>query len=88
MKRRYLINIPPKVWTVVSFWAHVFAGGCITEFYLHHSTSWKAIIGAGGAALLPVFYRYFNPGDNFPMPNPALQAADAAVKGDNVVPQV
>ena len=86
MKRRYLINVPPKVWTVLSFWAHVFVGGILTQYYLYHTTSLKTLLGAGGAALLPVFFRYFNPADNFPAPNPALTAADNAVKGSTTTP--
>jgi len=80
--KKYLINIPPKVWTVLGFWFHVAAGGVLTEYIVHHTTSIKALGGAALAALAPVFYRYFNPGDNFPQPNKALAAADAAVKED------
>jgi hypothetical protein len=78
---RYLVNIPPKVWTVLGFWFHVAAGGVLTEFIVHHTTSVKALGGAALAALAPVLYRYFNPADTFPAPAPSLAAADAAVKG-------
>jgi len=77
---KYLMNVPPKVWTVLGFYAHVAAGGVLTEYIVHHTTSLKALGGAALAALAPVLYRYFNPGDNFPMPNVGLVAADAAVK--------
>ena len=77
---RYLVNVPPKVWTVVGFWSHVAAGGVLTEYIVHHTTSIKALGGAALAALAPVLYRYVNPGDTFPMPSKALVAADTAVK--------
>jgi hypothetical protein len=69
------------VWTVVGFWSHVAAGGVLTEYIVHHTTSVKALGGAALAALAPVLYRYFNPGDNFPAASTTLIAADAAVKG-------
>jgi hypothetical protein len=78
---RYLVNVPPKVWTVVGFWSHVAAGGVLTEYIVHHTTSVKALGGAALAALAPVLYRYFNPGDNFPAASTTLIAADAAVQG-------
>jgi len=78
---RYLVNVPPKVWTVVGFWSHVAAGGVLTEYIVHHTTSVKALGGAALAALAPVLYRYFNPGDNFPAASSTLIAADAAVQG-------
>jgi hypothetical protein len=78
---RYLVNVPPKVWTVVGFWSHVAAGGVLTEYIVHHTTSVKALGGAALAALAPVLYRYFNPGDNFPAASSTLIAADAVVKG-------
>ena len=71
------------MWTVLSFWFHVFIGGVMTEYVLHHNTNWKSLASAGGAALLPVVYRYFNPSDTFPAPNPGLVAADATVKTAN-----
>jgi hypothetical protein len=78
---RYLVNVPTKVWTVIGFWSHVAAGGVLTEYIVHHTTSIKALGGAALAALAPVLYRYFNPGDNFPAASSTLIAADAAVKG-------
>jgi hypothetical protein len=80
---RYLVNVPPKVWTVFGFWTHVAAGGVLTEYIVHHTTSIKALGGAALAALAPVLYRYFNPGDNFPAPSTTLVAADAAVKASS-----
>ena len=77
---RYFVNVPPKVWTVLGFWFHVEAGGVLTEYIVHHTTSLKALGGAALAALAPVLYRYFNPGDTFPAAAPSLIAADAAVK--------
>jgi hypothetical protein len=79
-QNRYLLNISPKVWTVLSFWFHVAIGGVMTEYVIHHTTNVRALLSAGGAALLPVVYRYFNPSDTFPAPNPALIAADAQVQ--------
>jgi hypothetical protein len=79
-QNKYLLNIPPKVWTVLAAWFHVLVGGVLTEYIMHHSTSLKALGGAGLAALVPVLYRYVNPSDTFPAPNKALIAADAAVK--------
>ena len=69
------------MWTVVGFWSHVAAGGVLTEYIVHHTTSVKALGGAALAALAPVLYRYFNPGDNFPAASSTLIAADAAVQG-------
>lgn len=85
---RYLVNVPPKVWTVLGFWFHVAAGGVLTEYIVHHTTSLKALGGAALAALAPVFYRYFNPSDTFPLPSGNLVAADAAVKAAAVTPPV
>mgnify|MGYP003346833420 FL=1 len=79
MANRYLINISPKVWTIISFWFHVFIGGVMTEYVLHHTTNWKSLASAGGAALLPVVYRYFNPADPFPVANAGLVAATEKV---------
>jgi hypothetical protein len=79
-QNKYLLNVPPKVWTVLAAWFHVLVGGVLTEYIMHHTTSLKALGGAGLAALVPVLYRYVNPGDTFPAPNKALIAADAAVK--------
>jgi hypothetical protein len=79
-QNKYLLNIPPKVWTVLAAWFHVLVGGVLTEYIMHHTTSLKALGGAGLAALVPVLYRYVNPSDTFPAPNKALIAADAAVK--------
>jgi len=78
--QKYLLNISPKVWTVLSMWFHVFVGGILTEYIMHHTTSLKALAGAGVAALVPIVYRYVNPSDTFPQPNPGLVAADNAVK--------
>jgi len=82
---RYLVNIPPKIWTVLGFWTHIAAGGVLTEYIVHHTTSLKALGGAGLAALAPVLYRYFNPSDSFPTPNPELVAADARVQGTDII---
>ena len=79
-QNKYLLNIPPKVWTVLAAWFHVLVGGVLTEYIMHHTTSLKSLGGAGLAALVPVLYRYINPSDTFPAPNKALIAADAAVK--------
>ena len=81
---RYLVNVPPKVWTVFGFWTHVAAGGVLTEYIVHHTTSIKALGGAALAALAPVLYRYLNPGDSFPAVNPGLAAADTAVRAPQV----
>jgi hypothetical protein len=78
--KKYLINISPKVWTIVAAWFHVFIGAVIAEYILHHETSIKGLGGAGIAALAPLIYRYVNPADTFPLPNKALVAADKAVK--------
>jgi hypothetical protein len=77
---KYLVNIPPKVWTVLGFYLHVAAGGVLTEYIVHHTTSTKALGGAALAALAPVLYRYFNPADTFPLPSIGLTAADSVVK--------
>lgn len=77
---KYLINVPPKVWTVLGFYLHVAVGGVLTEYIVHHTTSLKALSGAALAALAPVLYRYFNPADTFPLPSIGLSAADNAVK--------
>lgn len=82
-QNKYLVNVPPKVWTVLGFWLHVVAGGVLTEYIVHHTTSIKALGGAALAALAPVLYRYVNPGDTFPLPAAALVAADASVKAAN-----
>jgi hypothetical protein len=52
----------------------------VTEYIVHHTTSLKALAGAALAALAPVRYRYVNPSDTFPAPNPGLIAADAHVQ--------
>jgi hypothetical protein len=67
------------------FWTHIAAGGVLTEYIVHHTTSFKALGGAALAALAPVLYRYFNPGDTFPAPNPELVAADARVQGTDII---
>lgn len=77
---KYLVNVPPKVWTVLGFYLHVAVGGVLTEYIVHHTTSVKSLAGAAIAACAPVLYRYFNPADSFPAVNPGLAAADAAVK--------
>lgn len=79
-QQKYLINIPPKAWTILRNWFHIFIGGVLTEAYLHHTTSLKILFSAGLAAVLPLVYRYFDPSDSFPHPSPVLVAADAAVK--------
>jgi len=79
-KNKYLINVPPKVWTIAAAWFHVLVGGILTEYIVHHTTSLKALAGAGVAAVVPLIYRYVNPADTFPLPNHALVAADEAVK--------
>jgi hypothetical protein len=79
-KPKYLINIPPKVWTVLAAWFHVLVGGILTEYIMHHETSIKGLLSAGAAALAPLIYRYVNPADTFPMPSKSLVAADTAVK--------
>jgi hypothetical protein len=80
MAQKYLFNIPPRTWTIITFWFHVFIGGVMTEYVIHHNTNLRSLLSAGSAALLPVAYRYMNPGDTFPIPNEGLIAADAAVK--------
>jgi hypothetical protein len=79
-KPKYLLNISPKVWTIVSAWFHVFIGAILAEYILHQETSIKGLWGAGLAALAPLVYRYVNPADTFPLPNKGLIAADNAVK--------
>lgn len=79
-KNKYLINVPPKVWTILAAWFHVLVGGILTEYIVHQTTSIKALLGAGVAAVVPLVYRYVNPADTFPLPNKALIAADNAVK--------
>lgn len=79
-QNKYLINVPTKVWTILAAWFHVLVGGILTEYIVHHTTSVKALLGAGVAAVVPLIYRYVNPSDTFPAPNKALIAADAAVK--------
>jgi hypothetical protein len=79
-KNKYLINVPPKVWTVAAAWFHVLVGGILTEYIVHHTTSIKALVGAGVAAVVPLVYRYVNPADTFPAANHVLIAADNAVK--------
>ena len=49
-KNKYLINVPPKVWTIAAAWFHVLVGGILTEYIVHHTTSLKALAGAGVAA--------------------------------------
>ncbi len=83
-QNKYLVNIPPKVWTVLAAWFHVLVGGILTEYIVHHTTSVKALVGAGVAAVVPLIYRYVNPSDTFPAPNKALIAADAAVQAPTV----
>jgi len=79
MTQKYLLNVPPKVWTILSAWFHVFVGGLLTEYIVHHTTSIKSLFGAGIAAVVPLVYRYVNPSDTFPQPNAGLVAADTAV---------
>jgi hypothetical protein len=79
---KYLINVPPKVWTILAAWFHVLVGGILTEYIVHHTTSLKALAGAGVAAVVPLIYRYVNPSDTFPLPSATLVAADAAVKNN------
>ena len=79
MANRYLVNVSPKVWTVISMWFHVFVGGALTEYIVHHTTSVKGLLGAGIAAVVPVMYRYVNPTDSVPAPNPGLIAANDKV---------
>ena len=79
MANKYLFNVSPKVWTVLSQWSHIFVGAVIAEYLLHHTTSVKALLSAGGAAILPLIYRWANPADQFPAPSKALVAADASV---------
>lgn len=83
MANKYLVNVPPKVWTIVSAWFHVFVGGVLTEYIMRHTTSPKGLLSAGIAALVPIIYRYVNPSDTFPLPAAALVAADASVKAAN-----
>ena len=79
MANKYLFNVSPKVWTVLSQWAHIFVGAVTAEYLLHHTTSIKGLLSAGGAAILPLIYRWANPADQFPAPSKALVAADATV---------
>jgi hypothetical protein len=79
---KYLINVPPKVWTILAAWFHVLVGGILTEYIVHHTTSLKALAGAGVAAVVPLIYRYVNPSDTFPLPSATLVAADEAVKNN------
>jgi hypothetical protein len=79
-KQKYLVNVPPKVWTILSAWFHVFVGGILTEYIMRHTTSVKGLMSAGVAALVPLVYRYVNPSDTFPNPSHVLVAADEAVK--------
>jgi hypothetical protein len=79
-KQKYLINVPPKVWTVLAAWFHVLVGGVLTEYIMHQTTSFKALGAAGLSALAPLVYRYVNPADTFPLPSHALVAADESVK--------
>ena len=80
MANKYLVNVSPKVWTILSAWFHVFVGGILTEYIMRHTTSVKGLISAGLAAMVPLIYRYVNPSDTFPLPSATLVAADAAVK--------
>lgn len=77
----YRFNISPKVWTVLSQYAHIFVGAVTAQYVIHHTTNLKDLIGAGLGSLIPVIYRWANPADTFPMPNKGLVAADAAVMG-------
>ena len=79
-QNKYLVNIPPKVWTILAAWFHVLVGGILTEYIVHHTTSIKALLGAGVAAVVPLIYRYVNPSDTFPAPNATLVATDESVK--------
>lgn len=79
-QNKYLVNVPPKVWTVAAAWFHVVVGGVLTEYIMHHTTSLKALGAAGLSALAPLVYRYVNPADTFPHPSTVLVAADEAVK--------
>jgi hypothetical protein len=81
-KQKYLINVPPKVWTVAAAWFHVVVGGVLTEYIMHHTASFKSLAAAGLSALAPLVYRYVNPGDTFPLPSHALVIADEAVKNN------
>ena len=56
MANKYLFNVSPKVWTVLSQWSHIFVGAVTAEYLLHHTTSVKALLSAGGAAILPLIY--------------------------------
>lgn len=79
-QNKYLVNVPPKVWTILAAWFHVLVGGILTEYIVHHTTSIKALLGAGVAAVVPLIYRYVNPSDTFPAPNATLVATDESVK--------
>jgi len=78
---KYRINISTRIWTIFSYWINIVGAGVLTEYIVHRTTSLKALGGAALAAIAPVFYRYFNPADTFPEPNPALVVADNYVKG-------
>jgi CHASE2 domain-containing sensor protein len=80
MAKKYLINVSPKVWTILSAWFHVFVGGVLTEYIMRHTTSVKGLLSAGIAAIVPLIYRYVNPADTFPHPSTVLVASDNAVK--------
>jgi len=80
-QNKYLFNIPPKVWTVLSQWAHIFVGAMTLQYTIHHTTDVPTLLKAGGCSLIPLIYRWANPSDSFPAPAPGLVAADAAVKG-------
>lgn len=70
--------ISPKVWTVLSVYAHTFIGAVTAAYMLGQHTP-KALVDAGVAAILPVILRWANPADQFPAPQPALKAAAATV---------
>ena len=79
-KQKYLVNVSPKVWTILSAWFHVFVGGVLTTYIMSHTTSIKTLLSAGAAAVAPLVYRYVNPSDTFPNPSHVLVASDEAVK--------
>ena len=81
-QNKYLFNIPPKVWTVLSQWAHIFVGAMTLQYTIHHTTAVSTLLKAGGCSLIPLIFRWANPSDSFPAPNLGLVAADKAVKGD------
>jgi hypothetical protein len=82
MRNKYLFNISPKAWTVLSMWAHVFVGAVTTEYIMHHTTSVKTLLSAGAGAVVPLIYMWANPTNTFPAPNKALIAADQMVKSE------